>query len=132
MCAKPCVLSVVLLLPLVSVVSSCRQYQPVQSQQRQRDRSQERVLQVADKAAEEELARFNETEHGKKLAEKFGGPFLLKDYTRQVDAKKESADGRAGWMVHYQTTRPAPLGHPQHFGVWIYADTGETRLFGGR
>jgi hypothetical protein len=36
-------------------------------------------------------------------------------------------------MVFYELQKPVGFfGHPQHFSVWVYKDTGETEWFGGR
>lgn len=83
----------------------------------------------ADITAEEILYEFNNSECSKELGE---GPFHLKEYTRHVAEDTYSCEQRPIVIVFYELQKPVTFfGHPQHFQVWIYKDTGETEWFGG-
>ncbi len=84
----------------------------------------------ADATAEEILKEFNGSELARELGE---GPFHLSDYSRSPVEDVDPNDHRPIVMVSYELWKPVGFrGHPQHFSVWVYTDTGETRRFGGR
>ncbi len=88
--------------------------------------SKEEALKIADAVATKELKEFNKTEHAKEL----GGPFLLKDYEKSI--KEDTDEGRIYFWVFYEYKKPVMFfGHPEHFSVWVYRDTGEIKFFGG-
>ena len=102
-----------------------------QSQQELTRLSEEEALKMADEVAEQELGIFNKTHLAERLeAGVPGGPFLLDDYKR--DVTRDIFQGRTLLRVNYQYTKRSAHGHPQHFGVWVYTDTGETHLARGR
>ena len=81
----------------------------------------------ANAAAEQVLAEFNESES----APRFGGPFRLSDY--EITLSEFQRGGRDVVSVSYRLREPVAFrGHPQHFGVWVFRDTGETQVFKGR
>ena len=88
--------------------------------------SKEEAIEKANCLANEELDEFNKAERSREL----GGPFLLKDYNVEVNGSV--FEGKDIFIISYEYSKPASfLGHPQHFSVWVYCDTGETRFFGG-
>jgi hypothetical protein len=57
--------------------------------------------------------------------------FELADYDKAVC--QDESDGRSYFAFLYHYRKPVRfLGHPAHFGVWVYRDDGETRFFYGR
>ena len=84
----------------------------------------------SDETAEKILKEFN----GSKWAEELGeGPFQLNDYTRSLTVDTDPINHRPIVIVIYRLQKPISIrGHPQHFSVWVYKDTGKTEWFGGR
>lgn len=81
---------------------------------------------IADKEAKKVLEEFNKSD----LCKTFEGPFNLDDYKKEI--KKGSFENRQIIMVSYELTKPVSFeGHPQHFSIWVYKDTLETKVFGG-
>jgi hypothetical protein len=88
-----------------------------------------RFVVKADEVAEEVLKEFNNSEWAKELDE---GPFKLKDYRRRLMEDNDLNDNRKIVVVFYEIRKAVGfLGHPEHFSVWVYKDTGETKCFGG-
>ena len=82
---------------------------------------------IADKEAKKVLDEFNESD----LCKTFGGPFYSDDYKKEI--KGDSFENRQIIMVFYELAKPVSFrGHPQHFSIWVYKDTLETKVFGGR
>jgi len=81
---------------------------------------------LADSVAKKMLTEFNKSDEAKKL----GGPFLFEDYSEKLSI--DTVRNRQVLTVDYEYKKPVGfLGHPQHFGVWVYLDNCETKLFGG-
>lgn len=84
-------------------------------------------IERADAVAADTLREANSSESVRRN----GGPFTIDDYDRLVSEYTD--EGREAVIVMYRLRRPVDfLGHPQHFTVWVYKDTEETRVFGGR
>ncbi len=88
--------------------------------------SEAKALKIADKIAAEKLAEYNRSRD----LEARGGPFLFEDYDRKVERPK--AGPRPRLSVIYVYKKPRWKGHPNHFAVWVYLDTGEAKFLGGR
>ena len=85
------------------------------------------LLDIADSAARIVLEDFNTSPNATEL----GGPFRLSEYDRR--GEHHSLEGRDAVLVLYSLRRPVDfLGHPQHFGVWVFLDTNETSVVRGR
>ena len=81
---------------------------------------------LADSVAKKMLNEFNKTSDAKQL----GGPFFFNDYSKSLAT--DTVRNRSVFVVNYEYQKPVGfLGHPQHFGVWVYLDNCETKLFGG-
>ena len=88
----------------------------------------------ADDAAQSVLAEYNAS-----LPEStVDGRLSLRHYLRAVSKRRDPTDGRPILMIVYELKKlvafkkvEAFAGHPQHFSIWVYRDTGETRVFGG-
>ncbi len=63
-------------------------------------------------------------------SEERGGPFLFSDY--RSGASRRVVRRRPVLDVFFEYSKPVGfLGHPAHFSVWVYCDTGETSFFPG-
>jgi len=90
--------------------------------------SLDRAVEIADEAWAKELEEFNRDGPKQVVCE---GPFRIPDYRKRISLNV--GDGRPVLYVFYQHRKPVTFhGHPQHFGAWVYLDSGEVRLLGGR
>lgn len=82
----------------------------------------------ANAAARQVLREFNYSDASKKLS----GPFTLSDYELTVSASDDCGNNPVV-KVSYELNKPVSFrGHPQHFDVWVFKKTGETKVFKGR
>src|SRR5262245_16992724 len=79
------------------------------------------TVHLADVEVAKELKRVNEEERS--LAES-DGPFKLEDYDKAIQQGYKG--DRSFVSVMYPYRKPHGfLGHPAHFGVWVFRDNGE-------
>lgn len=81
---------------------------------------------LADSTAKKMLNEFNKSDEAKQL----GGPFLFEDYSKKLTT--DTINNRPTLIVDYEYQKLVGfLGHPQHFGYWVYLDNCEIKFFGG-
>ena len=86
----------------------------------------EAALALADGIARQELRAFNESARAARMEV----TFRLEDFERSM--KRAVVGGHPRYFILYWRGGENPFwGHPQNFGVLVFADTGEAKLFRG-
>jgi len=109
-------------------IQGCRQIPAGQKDVKNTARpSSSDLVVLADQEAQRVLDEFNNSKH----SHKFGGPFHLSQYKKEL--KESTLENRPVLIVFYELSKlPNGVimfdGYPQHFIIWVFKDTLETAV----